>query len=116
MLMGKKCCATDVLNRFTINFFSIISGPILEVIVKEAIVESVQIFEHLNKLPSKPPLYEANEFQVLEPLLVAMVSNSGIIFVAFLCTFVILSMSLHIYRCGDQNWTAYSRWGRTRYL
>ena len=21
MLMGKKCCATDVLNRFTINFF-----------------------------------------------------------------------------------------------
>ena len=21
MLMGKKCCSTDVLNRFTINFF-----------------------------------------------------------------------------------------------
>ena len=21
ILMGKKCCATDVLNRFTINFF-----------------------------------------------------------------------------------------------
>ena len=43
-------------------------GPIIEVIVKEAywtnIVESVQIFEHLNKLPSKPPLYKANEFQI----------------------------------------------------
>ena len=77
MLMGKKCCATDVLNRFTILFFSIISGPIVEVIVKEAywtnIVESVQILDHLNKLPSKSPLYEANEFQVLKPLLVAMV-------------------------------------------
>ena len=81
MLMGKKCCATDVLNRFTINFFSIISGPIVAVIVKEAywtnIVESVQIFEHLNKLPSKSPLYETNEFQVLKPLLVAMVSDLG---------------------------------------
>ena len=59
------------------------SGPIIEVIVKEAywtnIVESVQIFEHLNKLPSllKPPLYEANEFQILEPLLVAMFSDLG---------------------------------------
>ena len=57
------------------------SGPIVEVIVKEAcwtnIVESLQIFEHLNMLPSKPPLYEANEFHVLEPLLVAMVSNLG---------------------------------------
>ena len=46
--------------------FFIISGPIVEVIVKEAhwtnIVESVQIFEHLNKLSSKPPSYEANEF------------------------------------------------------
>ena len=55
MLMGKKCCATGVLNRFTINFFSIISGPTIEVIVKEDhwtnIVESVQIFEHLNTLP-----------------------------------------------------------------
>ena len=87
MLMGKKCCATDVLNRFTINFFSIISGPIVEVIVTEAywvnIVESVQIFEHLNKLPSKPPLYEANEFQVLQPLLVAMVSDLGNHFCSF---------------------------------
>ena len=59
--------------------FSIISGPITEVVVKEAywtnIVESVQIVEHLNKLPSKPPLYEANEFKILEPLLVAMVSD-----------------------------------------
>ena len=39
------------------------------------IVESVQIFEHLDKLPSKSSLYEANEFQVLEPLLVAMASD-----------------------------------------
>ena len=58
-----------MLNRFTIKFFFNISGPIIEVIVKEAywtnIVESVPIFEHLNKLPSKSPLYEANEFQVL---------------------------------------------------
>ena len=48
-----------------------ISSPIMEVVVKET---SVQIFEHLYKLPSKSTLYEANEFQVLEPLLVAMVS------------------------------------------
>ena len=86
MLMGNKCCATDELNRFTIFFF-IISGPIVEVIVKEAywtnIVESVQIFEHLNKLPSKPPLHEANEFQILEPLLVAMVSDLGNHFCSF---------------------------------
>ena len=26
--------------------------------------DSVQIFEYLNKLPSKSPLYKANEFQV----------------------------------------------------
>ena len=61
--------------------FFIISGPIVEVIVKEAhgtnIVESVQIFEHLNKLPLKSPLNKANEFQVLKPLLVAMVSDLG---------------------------------------
>ena len=60
-------------------FFSIISGPIIDVVVEEAywtnIVESVQIFEHLNKLPSKFPLHEANEFQILEPLLLAMVSD-----------------------------------------
>ena len=83
MLMIKKCCAIDVLNRFIIIIFFIISGPIIEVAVKEAywtnIVESAQIFEHLNKLPSKSPLYEANEFQVLEPLLVAMVSVSLIL-------------------------------------
>ena len=68
-------------------FFSIISGPIIEVLVKETyftnIVESVQIFDHVNKLPSKPPLYEANEFQVLEPLLVAMVSDLWINFCIF---------------------------------
>ena len=78
MLMGKKCCATDLLHRFTINFFFSISSPII-VVVKETywtnIVESVKIFEHVNKLPSKSPLYEANEFQILEPLLVAMVSD-----------------------------------------
>ena len=64
--------------------FSIISGPIIEVIVKEAywtnIDESVQIFEHLNKLPR---LYETNEFQILEPLLVAMVSDLGNNFCGF---------------------------------
>ena len=37
---------------------------------------------------------------------------SGIIFVARLCTFSILSMSRH--KCRDQNCTAYSRCGRTR--
>ena len=67
--------------------FSIISGPIIEVIVKEAywtnIVESVQIFEHLNKLSSKPPLYEANEFQIHEPLLGAMVPDLGNHFCSF---------------------------------
>ena len=64
-------------------FFLIISGPIIEVAVEEAywtiIVESAQIFEHLNKLPSKSLLYEANEFQVVEPFLVAMVSVSLIL-------------------------------------
>ena len=79
-------------------FFSIISGPIIEVIVKEAywtnIVESVQIFEHLNKLPSKPPLYEANEFQILEPLLVAMVSDLWNNFCDFsLCSFHFIYVS-----------------------
>ena len=67
--------------------FSIISGPMIEVVVKEAywtnIVESVQIFEHRNKLPSKSPLHEANEFQILEPLLVAMVSDLGNHFCSF---------------------------------
>ena len=86
MLMGKKCCATDVLNRFTIFVF-IIPGPIIEVVVKEAywtnIVESVQIFEHLNKLPSKSPLYEANGFQILAPLFVAVVLDLGNHFCGF---------------------------------
>ena len=77
--MGKKCCATDVLNRFTINFF-----PLFRVLslksyskrpIRHDIVESVQRFEHFNKFPSKSPLYKANDFQVLEPLLVAMVSD-----------------------------------------
>ena len=67
--MGKKCFATDVLNHFTIHFFCIISSPIIGVVVKDTswsnIVESVHIFEHLNKFPSKSPLYEANEFQPL---------------------------------------------------
>ena len=74
-------------------FFSIISSPIIEDVVKEtywtSIVETVQIFEHLNKLPLKSPLYEANEFQVLEPLLVDIVSDL---------------------------WNHFSRWGRTRDL
>ena len=60
-------------------FFFITSSPIIEVVVEETswtnIVESIQIFEHLNKLPSKSPLCEENEFQVHEPLLVAMVSD-----------------------------------------
>ena len=59
--------------------FFIISSPIIEVQVKETtwanIVESVQTFKHLNKLSSKSLLYEANEFQVFEPLLVARVSD-----------------------------------------
>ena len=76
-------------------FISIISSLIIEVIVKETswtnTVESVQIFERLNKLPSKSLLYEANEFQVLDPLLVAMVSDLWNHFCApFLCTLCIL--------------------------
>ena len=70
MLMGEN--AALLMYWIASQFFFIISGPIIEVVVKEAnwtnIVESVQIFEHLNKLPSKSPLYEANEFQILEPL------------------------------------------------
>ena len=65
ILMGKKRCATDVLNRFSIIIFFILS-PIIEVVLKATywtgIVESVQIFEHLNSLPWNSPLYEANEF------------------------------------------------------
>ena len=53
---------------FSLLFFSIISSPIIEVMIKETswtnIGDSVQIFEYLNKLPSKSPLYKANEFQV----------------------------------------------------
>ena len=79
--------------------FFIISSPIIDVVVKEAywtnIVESVQIFECLNKLPLKSPLYEANEFQVLEPLLVAMFWIYGIIFVAFF--FVLFPFFLCLY-------------------
>ena len=47
-------------------FFSILASPIIEVIVKETswanIVEPVQLFKHLYKLPSESPLYDANEF------------------------------------------------------
>ena len=64
-------------NSPLIFFFLVLS--FIEFVVKEAcwtnIVESVQIFKHLNKFPSKSHLHEANEFQVLEPLLVAMVSD-----------------------------------------
>ena len=79
-------------------FFSIILGPIIEVVVKEPywtnIVESVQIFEHLNKLTSKSPLYEANKFKILEPLLVAMVSDLGNHFCSFsLCAFHFIYVS-----------------------
>ena len=80
----------DSIESLYYQFFPIISSPFIEVVVKETpltnIVESVQIFEHLNKLPSKSPLYEANEFHVLEPLLLALVS--GIIFVAFFVRFL----------------------------
>ena len=49
---------------------------------------------HLNKLPSKSPLYEANEFQILEPLLVAMVSDLGNNFCSFsLCSFHFIYVS-----------------------
>ena len=74
----ENCWATDVLNRFTIIFVHYFS-PIIEVVLKDTsltyIVESVQIFEHLNDLPLKYSLYKANEFQVLERLLIAMVSD-----------------------------------------
>ena len=89
--------------------FSIILFTIIEVIVKEAywtnIVESVQIFEHLNKLPSKRPLYETNEFQILELLLVAMVSDLGNHFCSFssysfhfiyVSTYVVTRTGLHL--------------------
>ena len=99
-------------------FISIISSPIIEVVVKEAywtnIVESVQIFEHLNKLPSKSPLHEANDFQVHDQLLVSMVSDLWNIFCCFSLYSFILSMSVR--KCSDHNWTANSRWGRTRDL
>ena len=82
MLMGKNAVLlvaslliffnAVLLNRCNVN-------PIFEVVVNEDywtnIVESVQIFEDLSKVPSKYPLHQANEFQILEPLLVAMVSG-----------------------------------------
>ena len=97
--MGKKCCATDILNRFTINIFSIILSPIIEVVVKETywtnIVESVQIFERLNKLPSKSPSYMANEFKILELLLVAIVLDLWNNFCSFsLCSFHFIYVSM----------------------
>ena len=101
MLMGNKCCATDVLNRFTI-FFIIISSPTIEVVFKKTSWTNidewyvlVQVFEQ-----------RFNEFQVLEPLLVAMVSDLWNRFCIFFCTISILSMSLH--KSGDQKWTAYA--------
>ena len=97
MLMGNKCCATDVLNRFTI-FFIIISKSTIEVVFKKTswtnIDESVQVFKQ-----------RLNEFQVLEPLLVAMVSDLWnrfcIFFVQFLfyqCLYINLGTrnGLHI--------------------
>ena len=58
-----------------LSIFSIIYSPVIKVAVKDEnswtnIVESVRIIEQLNKSPSTSPLYEANEFQVHEPLLV----------------------------------------------
>ena len=54
-------------------------------------MESVQVFKHLNKLISKSSLYETNEFQILELLLVAMVSDLLNHFVDFICALSILS-------------------------
>ena len=60
-------------------FISIIYSSSIEVVVKETswanIVENVQIFKHLNKMHSKSPLHEANEFQVFEPVLVAKIAD-----------------------------------------
>ena len=95
MLMGKKCCATDVASLLI--FFHYF-GSYRSSQVKEAywtnIVQSVQVFEHLNKLPSKSPLYEANEFQILKPLLVSMVSDLGDHFCSSsLCSFHFIYVS-----------------------
>ena len=53
---GEKCCATNVLNRFTIICFHYLGSyhwSRSKMAYWTNIVESVQIFELLNKLPSK---------------------------------------------------------------
>ena len=56
------------------------------------IVETVQIFEHLNKLPSKLPLYmRLMSSRSLSRCWYLWFRISGIIFVAFICTLSILS-------------------------
>ena len=63
-----------MLLKYELNELAITSGSLI--MMPFSLMEVlVEIFEHLNKLPSKPPLYEANEFYVLETLLVATVSD-----------------------------------------
>ena len=100
------------------KFRSIVSCSVIKVTFEEpsctGCCESIQVFKHFNQLYSQSSLYKADEIKVLDSLVVLWFLTSGIIFVARLCIFSILSMSRLKYR--DQNCTACSRCGRTRDL
>ena len=103
---------------FNNKFRSIFSCSIIKVIIEDPSCtgssESIQVFRQFNYLSLQSSLYKAYKIKVLDSLVVAVVSYSGIIIVACLCTFYILSMSR--LKSGDQNCTAYLRGGRTKDL
>ena len=105
MLMGGKCCATDVLNRFTIIFFPLFRVLSLKSWSKRPIgLTLFNLFRYLNTSISCPRRLLCTRLissKSLSRCWLLWFRVSGIIFVAFLCTLSILSMSLH--RCGDQN-------------
>ena len=118
MLIGKKWGANDVLKRLTMNFFPLFRVLSLKSQSKRSIeLTQLNLFRYLNTSLSCP-------LGLIRTRLVSSKSLSrcqqqwfwisGIIFAAFLCALSIVSMSLR--KCGYQNWTAYSRWGRTRDL
>ena len=96
----------------------VVSGTNVVVPVEEAdrahIIESPQVFESFNELAPQPSLLEGGEAKLFESILVAAVAQlrdelGRTMLDAFQLRFVPLM-------CGDQNWTACSRWGRTRDL
>ena len=81
MLMDNKGCTTDVLNRFTIIFFALFQVISLKSLSKRPTGQTLlNLFRYLSTSISCPRsllLHKANDLQILEPLLVAMVSELG---------------------------------------